>query len=239
MARVKQHIGGLLALIIALIGTVTATGQVHAQTGCLWWVSSDGVSDYQQVNSDGDGTPLTAMRLGTVNQPITGDGTLDFDGDGTADIFRTVRRADGRYQWQYSNGSTGAWTNLAFASTSPANLRFGDFDGDGKTDVFTATKRADGSYQWWYSAGGRANYQPLAFAVQPLGQLRFGDFDGDGRTDVFSVIPRSDGRLQWVYSAGGVANYQNLAFASTPLANLRLADFDANGHTDVFTLSCS
>jgi hypothetical protein len=38
---------------------------------------------------------------------------------------------------RYSSAAASNWINMAFDSTPPNQLRFGDFNGDGVTDVFT------------------------------------------------------------------------------------------------------
>ena len=52
-------------------------------------------------------------------------------------MFSAVPIGGGDYRWRYSSAAASDWINLAFDSTPPDQLRFGDFNGDGITDVFT------------------------------------------------------------------------------------------------------
>ena len=61
------------------------------------------------------------------------------------DFFYTTVRPDGNHQWWYfyyhQNPFAVGSTKLAYDSTPPDQLRFGDFNGDGVTDVFKLVQR--------------------------------------------------------------------------------------------------
>ena len=162
-------------------------------------------------------------------------GYLDFDRDGKSDVFGTIQRTDGSYQWRYSSGATMPWLDLAYDTTPPDQLRFGDFNGDGYTDVFATAPRLDGTLQWMYSSRGTNSYTNLAFDATPLDQLRFGDFNGDGRTDVFTTQDIGGGMFAWTVSYSGTTNYHEINSASTLLSDMQFGDINGDGHTDVFT----
>ena len=99
-----------------------------------WNYSSAGTGAYQ---------PILLTNLGVHDVSLTGD----FDGDHRSDFFFTTPRLDGNTQWWYyyyhQNPYAIGSTPLAYDSTPPDQLRFGDFNGDGKTDVFKLVRRCD------------------------------------------------------------------------------------------------
>src|SRR5262249_51634126 len=144
--------------------TLPLPGLATNGTGCIssWYVSYSGTQSYVLINIDPDGLPLSDLRFSrSYNDPTDlSHGYLDFDRDGKSDIFSAVPRADGNYQWRYSSGGTSPWINLAYDSTPPDQLRFGDFNGDGYTDVFSINTLVSPN-QWRYSSGGMNSYQNL------------------------------------------------------------------------------
>ena len=162
----------------------------------------------------------------------------DFDGDGKSDVFAT-HYSGSTQQWVFSSGGTGAYQNLAFASSS-VFIDLGRFDGDFKTDVFGAVPTAMANvYDFDYSPGGAASFVNLShnnFLDFFSGgfTLRFGDFDGDGRTDVFEGFNGGNGNSFWSYLPNGTMPSKSLGSQPFLLGDLQLGDFDADGKTDVF-----
>jgi hypothetical protein len=165
----------------------------------------------------------------------------DFDADGKSDVFAT-HFAFPNQQWVYSSGGTGAYLDLAFASTS-VFIGLGRFDGDLKTDVFGAVPVPMTSmlYDFDYSSGGAASFVNLShnnfvdFFNSPAFPLVFGDFDGDGLTDVFEALDGGNGTAFWLYFPDGASPSKSLGSQPFLLRDLQLADFDADGKTDIFT----
>jgi len=96
-----------------------------AASGCQWTyypVSGGKLQPEQLLYNDPDNTPLTDLSLGSMykgkSSQLTSTGSTDFDGDNKTDVFRTVLRPDGNLQWQYSSGGTGAWVDLAYATSA-------------------------------------------------------------------------------------------------------------------------
>src|SRR5262249_6514836 len=207
-----------------------------------WYVSYSGTNSWTLLRIDPEGIPLADLRLGRSYSDPTdlSKGFLDFNRDGKSDVFTATPIPGGFYRWRYSSGGTSDWVDLAYDSTSPADLRFGDFNGDGYTDVFATFPLPDGSLQWKYSAGGVDNFQEIASAGTPLADLRFGDFNGDGRTDIFTLQDLGNGTSAWLVShydptTKQYTSYQQINSAPTSLADMQFADINGDGHTDVFT----
>src|SRR5438552_18164594 len=112
------------------------------------------MTNYYQVHSDPDDLPLTDLAFSrSYNDPTDlSHGYLDFNSDGRSDVFSAVPIGGGDYRWRYSAPSviTTTWSDgiyLAYDSTPPDQLRFGDFNVDGYTDVFS-TYLNTGFIQW-------------------------------------------------------------------------------------------
>ena len=218
--------------------TPAPAGAGGAATGCVsdWYVSYGGLTSWNLVHTDPDGLPLSDLYFSrTYNDPTDlSSGYLDFDRDRRSDVFSAVPIGGGFYRWRYSSGAASDWINLAYDSTPPDQLRFGDFNGDGYTDVFTAVPTT-GGLRWKYSPGGTDSFVNLARDTTPLDQLRFGDFNGDGRTDVFVLKDIGFPILGWDVSYSGTTNYDQINSAPTPLSEMAFGDINDDGHTDVFT----
>ena len=228
----------LICLVLSVPLFIPKDAALSATNGCVanWYVSYGGTGSYTLLRSDPLNLPLSALRFErSYNDPTDiSHGYLDFNHDGKSDVFATVLRPDGNYQWMYSSGGTSDWIDLAYAGVPPADLRFGDFNGDGYTDVFAALPLGNGLYQWVYSSKGTDSFQNLAYAGTPISDLRFGDFNGDGKTDVFA-LQSAGGSYDWMVSYGGASNFTQINSATTPLDQMLFADLNGDGHTDVFT----
>ncbi|MCB9149028.1 MAG: VCBS repeat-containing protein [Caldilineaceae bacterium] len=208
--------------------------------GCQWVYSTGGQSAFANLLKDHNGTPLSDLYFGDgfgAGSGMARIGYLDFDGDGTQDVFRTALRTDGLLQWQYAPDSRNEWVDLTYAA-APTAFRFGDFNGDGKSDVLAIYTNADGSQSWNYSASGTANFQTLKEIspgeVSRYSAPRVGDFNGDGVADIFVAEPRSDGAWQWKYAPDGYKPFVALTYAFAEPASLQFGDFNSDGFTDVF-----
>lgn len=242
MTKLRSVLRAVAAVAVALVGCgwpprASALGVCPAQ----WYVSYSGTSSWALLNTDPDNLPLSALRFSrSYNDPLDySRGFLDFDRDGKSDVFSAVPIGDGTYQWRYMSGGQGAWIDLAYDGTAPADLRFGDFNADAYTDVFSVIFD-DGlqAYQWRYSSAGTSSWINLAYADFPIDQLRFGDFNGDGFTDVFVADDLGTGVYAWLVSytlATGSQSFVQINTATTLPEDMQFGDFDADGRTDVFT----
>ncbi len=213
-------------------------------SACTWTyypVLGGALQAEQPLFADPDSTPIDQMSVGNLfkgkSTHLADTGSTDFNGDNKTDVFRTLPRPDGDLQWQYSSGGTGAWQNLAYATSvlPVSQLQFGNFNGDPKTDVFASLYSSIlAAYQWQYSPGGTGSFANLATLNTYPNRLALGDFNGDGVTDVFTAIQQNN-TYQWAYSPGGAISLINLAFDAGDPALLRFGDFNGDGVTDVFT----
>ena len=235
-----------LLVILLCSGASAAWAAPQYQTGdaptpgCQWVYSTGGQSAFANLLKDHNGTPLSDLYFGDgfgAGSGMARIGYLDFDGDGTQDVFRTALRTDGLLQWQYAPDSRNEWVDLTYAA-APTSFRFGDFNGDGKSDVLAVYTNADGSQSWNYSASGTANFQTLKEIspgeVSRYSAPRVGDFNGDGVADIFVAEPRSDGAWQWKYAPDGYKPFVALTYAFAEPASLQFGDFNSDGFTDVF-----
>jgi Ca2+-binding RTX toxin-like protein len=109
--------------------------------------------------------------------------TLDFNGDGAADLM-----------WRHANGTFSIWdaTTGGFLPNSfvtgavGADWKLagtGDFDGDGKSDLLW--RHANGAYTEWRSTGDSFETNVVVGAMHPDFKVAaIGDFTGDGVDDV-------------------------------------------------------
>ena len=235
-------------LVVQPTAGVSAQQQVSKSTRtvgsvCQWTyypVQGGKLQAEQLLFNDPDNTPILNLSLGNpfkgkVAQLAT-SGSADIDGDNKTDVFRTIPRANGNLQWQYSSGGKAPWVNLAYASDvlPTAQLQFGEFNSDLKSDVFANLYNSISfKYDWLYSPGGTGSFVPLTSTNSPPNRLALGDFNGDGVTDVFTTTLNGS-NYQWAYVPGGSGAAVNLAFAATDPSLLRFGDFDGDGKTDVF-----
>ncbi len=104
-----------------------------------WYYSSAGSNSFQYIATRPRGVHNVLLAGNFDPLPSTPDGY------GGTDFFYTTLRLDGAYQWMYSHinkNNTGFDDmQLAYDTTPPDQLRFGDFNGDGVTDVFKLQQR--------------------------------------------------------------------------------------------------
>ena len=183
-------------------GTFTVTTIPYGQTGddptILGDFSGDGKGDLAVYRDGTPGSPQSFFFWSTTAAPATvnyipwgTDGdvsyTLDYDGDGKADV--AVQRNGGGgvgHHWirQSSNGAT---VFVSYGLSSDFVVP-GDYDGDGRDDIMVSRNANFGGgtfkYFWLLESDGGVTPQPT-FQWGISGDfICQGDYDGDGKTDI-------------------------------------------------------
>ena len=183
--------------------------------------------------------------------------SLDFDGDGKADIT-AVRRYIGPvahpYDWytrKSSNGTLQAvqWgKNDAVAGRDDDASVYGDYDGDGKADYAVARPPVNGvgNYTWYIRNSQTGTFTYDTFGGNGADQPFAADFDGDGKTDVGVVrtngltlsTPATSYTWYWRSSSSGQLGYQNVGINYSNVCFPIHGDFDGDGKAD-FAQRCA
>ncbi|NVB40829.1 VCBS repeat-containing protein [Pseudenhygromyxa sp. WMMC2535] len=186
--------------------------------------------------------------------PVTDDDTDaramligDFDGDGSADIFRADWNGNGRqYNLALLSRET-SWARWAgplaiLLGGDTRQLYVGDFDGDGSDDIFRADQGGDGSqYNMWFSPDGAGGWTWRAGPGVILGgddrHLYVGDFNGDGRDDLLLAHDEStdQNRIYLSQGDGGWTTWSSgLGYwLGGDDREVLIADFDGDGDDDI------
>ncbi len=169
--------------------------------------------------------------------------SLDFDGDGAADLFFGN---DGGGDRLYRNTGRGEFVDVTATHLPPSNgaparvVVAGDFNGDGLVDLFVARTAPLGRNNLLLNIGGRrfANASArLPNTNDPTTAAAAGDVDGDGDLDLVyvngagpDVLLLNDGTA--TFSAAPAGRYPTI---DTPAESVLLVDVDADGDLDVVT----
>jgi len=183
-------------------------------------------------------------------------GTMDFDGDGLADMFcaTTYQLASKALSFARSNGNgslnpVGSISNFCNGSSS-YGVGGSDFNGDGKSDIWCLDS-STGNFSVYYSTSTSSSASftsplsingfcqtPISYtgSVLPLGtpsKLYLSDFNGDGLQDIWCY--RSGGDVKVALSTGTAFTTPTIwksAWCGT--GTVGVADFNGDGVSDLW-----
>lgn len=201
----------------------------------LWRNANGAVSTWWIGGPQGD----NQVRMSTYNNSIGTDWriveTMDFNGDGRADIL-----------WRHAGGDFSIWDATSAGSFDIGSYYqgairndwriagVGDFNGDGRDDILW--QHQSGSLSIWQSTG--TSFIQSAYQHASVGTVwkvqGVADFNGDGRADI--IWRSDDGAVSsWLGNAAG--GFAESAYFATGIDKswhiAGLADFDGDGRSDI------
>ena len=161
--------------------------------------------------------------------------TLDFDGDGRADIAAR-NLATGQWHVGLSTGRSFATETVGGWSTAVdwSDVQAADFDGDGDDDLFGRVVGGTGYYVAVSDGAGiRTSVWGRLSPQRTWTDIQTGDFDGDGSADLFARLAETNS--VWT----GISTGESFAFAragglsrSATFSPALIADFNGDGRDD-------
>jgi Ca2+-binding RTX toxin-like protein len=163
-------------------------------------------------------------------------GTLDWNGDGVADLL--WRNAHSGHFTVWNGTGSGGFAANAFMESSVAPnwniVATGDFNGDGRDDLIF--RETGGTITEWQASGSGFTANVYENSSMPNGSILAGTFDwnGDGRDDLMWRNDQSGTVSVWTSTGTG---FQTDAFTDTSVNSswrvAALADFDGDGRGDI------
>jgi Ca2+-binding RTX toxin-like protein len=205
-------------------------------------VNHDGRSDFVWRHASGyvatwtvdSAAPTLQFAANTFAQPVSPDWklqtTLDFNGDGAADML-----------WRHQSGVFTIWNaeNNGFRMNSYVNAGVGndwtlvgdgDFDGDGKSDLLW--RHANGALAEWRSTG--TGFEPNVVVypyMSPTAALTILDLDGDGADDILARW--TDGSVEAYRGADITYMFTGAPQVGPDWSLAGHGDFDGDGKADL------
>jgi Calpain family cysteine protease/FG-GAP-like repeat len=175
-----------------------------------------------------------------VNSGWQVQGTGDFDGNGSSDVFWRNTTSGQTYIWNM-NGTTVA--SQGFSQQVDINSGWqvqgtGDFNGDGRSDIFWRNTTSGQTYVWNMNGTTVASqgYSQLVDVNSGWQVQGTGDFNGDGRSDIFWRNTTSGQTYVWNMNGMTVASqgYSQLVDVNSGWQFQGTGDFNGDGSSDVF-----
>jgi hypothetical protein len=181
------------------------------------------------VPTDGhayDNIEVTGVELGMPP-------SLDFDGDGVADILCHNDDNGANAVWMMNGLSVADKEALASVPDSNTSIvGAGDFDNNGITDVLWYNSETDGLYAWMMDGG----IAPVQINKLPKFSAEYsfsvGDFNGDGYDDILYYKPRTGSSGLLLMEDGEVLTFDSYYSSSSSL--IGIGDYNGDGKTDSF-----
>ncbi|NDJ55184.1 MAG: S8 family serine peptidase, partial [Chloroflexi bacterium] len=181
------------------------------------------------VPTDGhayDNIEVTGVELGMPP-------SLDFDGDGVADILCHNDDNGANAVWMMNGLSVADKEALSSVPDSNTSIvGAGDFDNNGITDVLWYNSETDGLYAWMMDGG----IAPAQINRLPKfsGEYRFsvGNFNGDEYDDILYYKPRTGSSGLLLMEDGEVMTFDFYYSSSSSL--IGVGDYNGDGKTDTF-----
>jgi hypothetical protein len=150
--------------------------------------------------------------------------TMDFDGDGKADIS-VFRPSESRWFGLLSSTNYNSFATVGFGLPGDIPVP-GDYDGDGKADI-AVFRPSDGT---WY-IGYSSTRATAAFQWGGGGDVpEPGDYDGDGKIDLALYRPSTG---QWFIALSSTGYTTSLAVSWGVSTDIPVpGDYDGDGKTD-------
>ena len=211
-------------------GIADFNGDGHSD---ILWRNTNGALSTWQVSGNADGNVLQQNTFfATIDPSWTIVETLDFTGDGRADIL--WRNANGAVSvWNAIDGGFAAGSYNAAADTRWKIAGVGDLDGDGKDDLIW--RNDDGSVATWHSSG--TAFDQASYYHGSVGTdwriAGTGDFDGDGKADI--LWRNTSGALS-IWQSNGAGFNENRYYDASVDNSWHvdgIADFNGDGKDDL------
>lgn len=220
----------------------------------------DGGGNGQQYNLllESDGTGGWTPHFNSPNRYLTGSNRAiyvgDFDGDGTADLFRADGGGNGsQYNAVLTYTGSGQWNiyggalpvALAPNGQNQHELHLADFNGDSRTDIALANWTGDGrtanrlilaesGYQWdvsspfpWIMGGASQSLWAGQFTSDNRADLVRADWTADGKQYNRLEEPQADGT--WLTGASPdiwLKGNQGIGLAEIPALNRKVTGYE-------------
>ncbi|WJK42999.1 trypsin-like serine protease [Solwaraspora sp. WMMA2056] len=220
---------------------LVSAGGTYVQAGVLKAASCTGAASYSEVGAGGNRTWLLSQLTAV---PYTPFGTVDWDGDGHADIL--TRNDTTGDLWLYPGQS-----KRGYSTATPVRLSTGwagftpygaaDWDRDGNPDIVA---RQDGTGQLWLYPGtgtrGPAGTPRVLIGSGANAHSPFGLVDWDRDRHVDLISRDNDTADLWLYPGqsvrgGSTVPRVRIGNGWRGYTAFGTVDWDRDGHADIVT----